>query len=67
MYRCDRETRGGEVLIALANNIISKQLHNKFDIEMVTVELIHANVTLSCLHVAPNAIVMNIVTKFYIE
>ena len=55
IYRYDSESRGGGVLIAVANSIASRQIHHHFDIEIVTVELTQANITVSCLYVPPNS------------
>ena len=54
IYRYDKESRGGGVLIAVANSIASRQIHHHFNIEIVTVELTQANITVSCLYVPPN-------------
>ena len=39
VYRKDRETRGGGVLIAIHDSISSKQLHSPADLELITVEI----------------------------
>ena len=42
-------------MVIVASHIPSRLVPNSFDIEMVTVDLFHSKVLLSCLYIAPNS------------
>ena len=52
IYRCDRDSRGGGVMIAVADGILSRLVPNVFNIEMVTVALFESPILVSCLYIA---------------
>ncbi|XP_019854575.1 PREDICTED: uncharacterized protein LOC109583601 [Amphimedon queenslandica] len=55
IFRHDRDSRGGGVMIAVADSIQSNLIQLDYDIEMITVSLFNAHVSLSCLYIAPNS------------
>ena len=55
IYWCDRDSRGGGVLIVVADGISSRLVPNVFNIEMVTVALFESPILVSCLYIAPNS------------
>lgn len=61
IYRCNRSSRGGGVLIAVSDSIPSRQFDLSHDIEFVAVELlIHPKVILCCCFVPPSCSLNNL-------
>ncbi len=55
IYRNDRGTRGGGVLIAVNSNIPSKLITRHINTEMITIELdLSPKLQISCLYIPPN-------------
>ena len=55
VYRRDRGSRGGGVMIVVANSIASTLVPNVFDIEMVTINLTYLQLVITCIYVPPNS------------
>ena len=55
VYRRDRGSRGGGVMIVVANSIASTLVPNNFDIEMVTINLTYLQLVITCIYVPPNS------------
>ena len=53
LYRCDRVTKGGGVLIAVSKKLHSKRLPTNPDLEMVAIE-ISQNIIVLCTYVSPS-------------
>ena len=55
VYRCDRGSRGGGVLLAVNNSLPSRQLHTPSLLELLTVEVSSKPPILICVYIPPSS------------
>ncbi len=54
IYRNDRNSRGGGVLLAIHNSLPSRSINSPPDLEVISVSFIHINLTVCVVYVPPS-------------